>query len=93
MRSLTANELVRLRGNVRRWQERPITNQPLLDVVDVLMSTGARIGEVLALRWEDVDFAKNTVHISATQVFIKGEGIVYQPISKGSKDLLYPWVC
>lgn len=90
VRSLTADELVRLRGNVRRWQERPITNQPLLDVVDVLMSTGARIGEVLALRWEDVDFAKNTVHISATQVFIKGEGIVYQPISKGSKDLLYP---
>lgn len=90
VRSLTPPELVQLREKVRAWQELPHRSQSLLDVVDVLMSTGARIGEVLALRWEDVNFEEKTIHISATQVFIKGKGTIYQPISKGGKDLLYP---
>jgi len=30
------------------------------DIADLMMATGARIGEVLALRWTDVDL--NSVH-------------------------------
>lgn len=28
--------------------------------------TGARLGEVLALRWDDIDFTENMIHINAT---------------------------
>ncbi len=36
----------------------------LLEAVDVFLSTGARIGQVIALRWEDVDL--DTEHPSLT---------------------------
>jgi integrase len=32
----------------------------------LLLKTGARIGEVLALRWSDVDFEEKTIHITRT---------------------------
>lgn len=43
-------------------------NHDLADLVDVLLGTGMRIGEVLALRWQDVDLVGDppTVHVSAT---------------------------
>ncbi|MFC3243142.1 tyrosine-type recombinase/integrase [Gordonia humi] len=31
-----------------------------------MIGTGARIGEVLALRWEDIDFENRTVTIAGT---------------------------
>lgn len=46
----------------------------LLDLVDVLLGTGARIGEVLALRWSDIDLKAEpaTVTISGTVVRLPG---------------------
>jgi integrase len=35
----------------------PRHNGDLVDIVDLLFATSARIGEILALRWEDVDLA------------------------------------
>lgn len=40
----------------------------------LLLKTGARIGEVLALRWSDVDFEAGTIHITRT---VSGSG--YNP--------------
>lgn len=37
----------------------------------VLLGTGVRIGECLALRWEDIDFQKNIIHISHTLSYCK----------------------
>lgn len=81
-RALTVDELRALREGVRTWQTTTGTKGPkragdLLDVVDVLLGTGARIGEVLAIRWADVDLAaeRPTVTISGTVVQVKGEGL------------------
>ena len=38
----------------------------MADVVELLIATGARIGEVLALRWEDIDLDAGTLTICGT---------------------------
>lgn len=56
----------------------------LLDFVDMLLATGARPGEIAALRWCDVDLDADapTVIIAATMVVIKGQGLVRQEHTK-----------
>lgn len=78
-RALTVEEIRAARAAVRSWQlgeplkegaprrGRPPT-QDLLDVLDLLLATGARIGEVLALRWEDVELEAGAVTIAGTIV-------------------------
>lgn len=59
--SLTADEIRTIRDAVHTWAH-PTTGDSRLgprspivsDVLEVLLGTGARIGEVLALRWENV---------------------------------------
>lgn len=38
--------------------------------------TGMRIGEILALKWEDIDFENNTILVHKTQYDKKGEAII-----------------
>jgi integrase len=93
VRALTVEQLNDLRAKVDRWQQGldKNTGQPqrithprandLLDVTDILAATGARIGEVLALRWTDInhdDDGKATVTISGTVTWINGQGLVRQ---------------
>lgn len=84
VRALTLDELSVLRRRVELWEtgndtDMPRTGRPrttgLLDLVDVFLGTGARIGEVLALRWSDVDFTSSpaTVTISGTVVRLRGK--------------------
>lgn len=76
--------LGKLRTAIARWErglpvdgskpEKPRRGAPprrdLLDVLDLLVGTGARIGEVLALRWSDVDFGERvTVHLQGTVIY------------------------
>lgn len=42
----------------------------------VLIYTGMRKGELLALEWEDINFDNNTIHISKTLYFLDGKEIV-----------------
>ena len=87
-RALTVDELHALRAGVRSWQAKPQRGpkraEDLLDVVDVMLGTGARIGEVLAIRWQDVDLSSTpaTVTISGTLVHTKGEGLRRQSAPK-----------
>ncbi len=39
----------------------------------VLMFTGMRIGELLALTWDDVDFEKNTILVNKNMVVVKAD--------------------
>lgn len=53
----------------------------------VLISVGLRVGEMLALTWDDVDFEENTVDINKTLSRTKGE-LFNPPKTELSKRLL-----
>lgn len=58
----------------------------LTDIFDMLTATGARIGEVLALDWSDIDLEAGTVSITATVVGVSGEGLRRQPNPKSERS-------
>ncbi|WP_236789635.1 tyrosine-type recombinase/integrase [Amycolatopsis sp. GM8] len=64
----------------------------LPDVMEAMLSTGARLGELLALTGDDVDTAGPTVHIGHHLVREKGVGLVRlegrKGNGKGSDELL-----
>ena len=65
------------------------------EVIDLLLATAVRIGEVLALRWQDVNLKpeRPTVTISGTVVAVTGEGLVRQSMSKtaaGRRTVVLP---
>jgi integrase len=43
-------------------------SQDLGDPVDILLATGCRIGEALALRWSEVDLDEHVVYLTRTVV-------------------------
>ncbi len=42
---------------MRRWvnADRPGPKYDMADIIDLMLVTGCRIGEILALRWSDLD--------------------------------------
>jgi integrase len=84
--SLTDEHLEAVRAAIRDWQQ-PVAGKPgprhtgdLADIVDLMLATGARIGETLALRWKDLDLAakRPTLTICGTIVYVKGQGFFRQ---------------
>ncbi len=47
-----------------------------------MLATGARIGEVLALRWSDVDFDARSLSIDATIKTESGKGTYRKPLGR-----------
>ena len=43
------------------------------------LATGLRRGELLAIRWQDVDFKNHTVTVNQNLVRVKGKGLIFQP--------------
>ena len=60
-------------------------------VFTVMLWTGMRVGEVVGLRWEDIDFENDEIHVNHTLMCYdigKGRGSAYKinpPKTKGSK--------
>lgn len=90
VRVLTPDHLHDVRAAIRRWQE-PVPGKPgprhtgdLADMVDLMLATGARIGEVLALRWQDLDLdgARPSLTICGIIVYVKGKGFFRQEWTK-----------
>jgi integrase len=85
-RALKVDDVRELRRRVKAWQEDqrigPRRAHDLVEIVDVMLGTGARIGEVLALRWEDIsgldDDETVVVTIAGTVVTVKGDGCTRQ---------------
>lgn len=98
--ALSLDEVQALRRGVYAWQTEPGTHGPkrapdLLDLVDVLLGTGLRIGEVCALRWDDVDLGAEhpSIVVSGTVVRVKGKGLTRQAhpkTSSGFRRLILP---
>ena len=85
VRALSPIEVKKLRAIVRKWQDDPDHQgrpraSDLIDVLDIFLATGARIGEVLAIRWQDIDLDAKppTITISGTVVMEKGRGTYRQ---------------
>jgi integrase len=93
-RSLTLQEVRDMRAALRRDQL--AVDRDLPDLVDFMLGTGLRIGEVLAMTWAAVDLSAGHVEVRATVVSIKGSGSMLQQRPKtraGWRRLhLPPWL-
>jgi len=99
VRAIDEAQLAVIRGAARSWRQpvpggkRPPGPPPsgdLVDIIEMFLATGARINEVLALRWdEDVDLGgdRPTVVISGTLKTVKGQGVVRKPSPKSAAGL------
>jgi integrase len=99
--ALTDEHLQAVRAAIRDWQQ-PVPGKPgprhtgdLADIVDLMLATGARIGEILALRWEDLDLAaeRPTLTICGTLVYVTGTGFFRQEWTKsdaGYRTIVLP---
>lgn len=84
-RTLTHSELVAIREAVTAWQDkdRPGPRSgDMVDIVELLIATGTRIGEALALRWRDIDLRMQTVEINATIKTDSERGTYRKPLAR-----------
>lgn len=67
-RSLTLEDLHTVRKAVAAWAGRerpgPKASRDMADIIDLMLATGARIGEILALRWADVSLDGARPHLT-----------------------------
>ena len=79
-RSLTFEDLNTVREALRAWtatqRPGPKASGDMADIVDLMLATGARIGEILALRWVDVtlDADRPNLTINGTVKTEPGKG-------------------
>ncbi len=57
-------------------------------VIHFQLYTGMRIGETLALTWDDIDFDQRTIHINKTVNFVKSEFKIGPPKTENSYRVL-----
>jgi integrase len=62
----------------------------LRDAVILLAATGLRRGELLALRWEDIDLNNRVAVVSGSIVRLKGKGLVRQDTTKSGSARSVP---
>lgn len=94
VRAFSVEAVILLRTQLKAWDagltkgNHPRTTD-LADVVDMILATGVRSGEVLAIGWDHLDLSSDpcTVDIRGTMVWTKGEGLRVQahPKSETSK--------
>lgn len=107
---LSVEELLDLRARVQLWLDGKIDDegQPrkqgrggpaprpdLIEIIDMLLATGLRPGELLATRWPDIDQQAKPMrlHVTGTLVFVTGSGIVRQDKPKtraGERSVALP---
>jgi integrase len=79
-RSLTLEDLTTVREALRAWTAKqrpgPKASSDMADIIDLMLATGARIGEILAVRWADValDATRPTLTINGTIKTEPGKG-------------------
>jgi integrase len=92
-RSLSLEDLDTVRAALRAWtvKQRPGPKAPtdMTDIVDLMLATGARIGEVLALRWVDValDDTRPNLTINGTIKTEPGRGTYRKASPKSDASL------
>ena len=84
-RALTAEDQVRLLAFIA--EDKRANDSDIADLIRFMLGTGVRIGEALALRWEDVKVGGKAPHVSinGTLSRVVGQGIVRQGWTKTEK--------
>jgi integrase len=78
--ALRIEDLVKIRAAVRRWvnadRPGPRATGDMADIIDLMLATGCRIGEILALRWSDLNLDGDlpTLTVSGTIKTETGKG-------------------
>lgn len=54
----------------------------LVDLIDIMLATGLRIGEAAAITWPAIDLDAGTIEVRGTVVRLKGEGLRIKPKPK-----------
>ena len=91
-RALRVEDLVAIRAAVRRWvnadRPGPKTTGDMADIIDLMLATGCRIGEVLALRWSDLDLDGDlpVLTVSGTIKTETGKGTYRKPTPKSDSS-------
>jgi integrase len=87
-KALRVEDLIEIRAAVRRWvnADRPglKATGDMADIIDVMLATGCRIGEILALRWSDLDLDGDLpiLTVSGTIKTETGRGTYRKPTPK-----------
>lgn len=63
-----------MRAWLRKNRPGPKSSGDMAGIIELMLATGARIGEVLALRWGDIDLDASTLEINATIKTEPGKG-------------------
>ncbi len=90
--ALRVEDLVGIRAAVRRWinadRPGPRTTGDMADITDLMLATGCRIGEILALRWSDLDLDGDlpVLTVSGTIKTEKGKGTYRKPTPKSDSS-------
>jgi integrase len=81
--SLTTAQVQRLRSQLA--QDAKSVRGDLPDVIGVMLATGCRVGEAIALRWQDVDLKAGTATITGKIIRKTGQGLFREDTTKGKK--------
>lgn len=87
--ALAGDQIIAVREAIRLYRVGPHHLGPRPDGnlaagFDLMLGSGTRIGEALALRWCDVDLDDATITIEGTMVDISGQGVTRQAFPKTS---------
>ena len=86
-RALTGDECLRWLAIIDN--DAHAQRKDLPDLVRFLLGTGCRIGESLAVHWEDVDLDRRLIHVRRTLIRIPGQGLTTKaPKTKSGTRLL-----
>ncbi len=75
-------EILRIFRSIRQLEKSYVWNSQARDYYTLfwlLLTTGMRIGEALALKWEDIDFQKREIHVHATKANTKDPNVIHKP--------------
>ncbi|MFZ5848381.1 MAG: tyrosine-type recombinase/integrase [Actinomycetota bacterium] len=92
-RSLTLEDLTTVRRALRAWTAKqrpgPKASSDMADIIDLMLATGARIGEILAVRWVDValDATRPNLTINGTIKTEPGKGTYRKPSPKSDASV------
>lgn len=73
-RGITAEEILDFHSKLLADEKAARWSLP--DLTTFMAASGVRIGEVLAVSWDDIDFAESTVDISHRLIRVKGKGLI-----------------